>query len=106
MALESYCCACTYMSEREDCGKYWCSEQREDRYANDAKCRSFCEAYGRSNYSRQNMYNISADASNSGCYLTTMMCQLLGYDDNNYYLNNLSYFRDNVMKKVVNIFPY
>ena len=98
MALESYCCACTYMSEQEDNGKFWCSEQGEDRYACDAKCRSFCEAYGRSNYSRQNMYDVSASASNSGCYLTTMMCQLLGYKDDNYYLNTLRHFRDNVMK--------
>ena len=98
MALESYCCACTYMSEQEDNGKFWCSEQGEDRYACDAKCRSLCEAYGRSNYSRQNMYDVSASASNSGCYLTTMMCQLLGYKDDNYYLNTLRHFRDNVMK--------
>jgi len=99
MALESYCAACTYMSESEDCGKYYCSKQREDRYACDAKCRNFCEAYSRSDSSRKNMYNRSYDANSSGgCYLTTIMCQLLGYEDNNYYLNKLRYFRDNVMK--------
>jgi len=100
MALESYCAACTYMSEREDCGKYWCERKGEDRYACDAKCTSFCEAYSRSDYSRQNMYDISAEATNSsGCYLTTIMCQLLGFKDDNYYLNKLRFFRDNVMKK-------
>lgn len=99
MALESYCAACTYMGEREDCGKYWCEKKGEDRYANDARCSSFCEAYSRSDYSRKNMYEVSASASSSGCYLTTMMCQLLGFEDDNYYLNKLRYFRDNVMKK-------
>ena len=99
MALESYCAACTYMGEREDCGKYWCERKGEDRYASDAKCSSFCEAYSRSDYSRQNMFDISRSAGSSGCYLTTIMCQLLGYSDDNYYLNKLRYFRDNVMKK-------
>ncbi len=98
MALESYCCACTYMSEEVDCGKYWCSRKGEDRYACDSRCYDFCEAYGRSNYSRQNMYETSKNAGSS-CYLTTMMCQLLGYKDDNYYLNTLRSFRDNVMKK-------
>ena len=98
MALESYCCACTYMGENEDCGKYWCEQKGEDRYACDSKCSSFCEAYSRSNYSRQNMYDISKNANSSGCYLTTIMCKLLGYSDDNYYLNKLRYFRDNVMK--------
>jgi len=98
MALESYCCACTYMSEEVDCGKYWCSKKGEDRYASDARCSNFCEAYSRSNYSRQNMYDISKNAGSS-CYLTTIICKLLGYKDDNYYLNKLRYFRDNVMKK-------
>lgn len=105
MALESYCAACTYMGEREDCGKYWCERKGEDRYASDAKCSSFCEAYSRSNSSRQNMYNTSANASQSSCYLTTIMCQLLGYSDDNYYLNKLRFFRDNVMKKDSNYIP-
>ena len=99
MALESYCAACTYMGENDDCGKYWCSKKGEDRYASDARCGNFCEAYSRSNYSRQNMYDVSKNASSSGCYLTTMMCQLLGFKDDNYYLNTLRSFRDNVMKK-------
>ena len=99
MALESYCAACTYMGETVDCGKYWCERKGEDRYACDARCSSFCEAYSRSNYCRQNMYDTSKSASSSGCYLTTMMCKLLGYKDDNYYLNKLRYFRDNVMKK-------
>ena len=105
MALESYCAACTYMSESEDCGKYWCSRKGEDRYACDARCSSFCEAYSRSNYSRQNMYDVSRSASSSGCYLTTIMCKLLGYNDDNYYLNRLRSFRDNVMKKNSSYIP-
>ena len=104
MAYEAYCAACTYMGDKVDCGKYWCSVKGEDRYANDPRCYNFCEAYGRSNSARENMYYISAN-SNSSCYITTIMCNLLGYDDNNYYLNKLRLFRDNVMQKNPNYLP-
>ena len=100
MAYEAYCAACTYMGENSDySGKYWCERKGEDCYACDAKCYNFCEAYSRSNYSRENMYNNSLNHSgSSGCYLTTIMCKLLNYPDDNYYLNTLRKFRDNVMK--------
>ena len=100
MAYEGNCAACTYMGEDSDYeGKYWCSVKGEDRYACDSKCNSFCEAYARSDYSRSNMIENSRGHMGSGCYLTTIMCKILGYPDNNYYLNTLRNFRDNVMKK-------
>jgi len=102
MSYEAYCAACTYMGETADCGKYWCEKKGEDRKANDPKCSSFCEAYGRSNSARENMYNNS---NSSGCYLTTIMCKLLNYPDDNYYLNTLREFRDNVMKTNPKYFP-
>ena len=42
------------------------------------------------------MYEYSTN-SGSGCYLTTIMSKLLHYSDDNYYLNTLRSFRDNVM---------
>lgn len=107
MAYEDYCAACTYMGESSDySGKYYCSSKGEYRFACDARCYNFCEAYGRSNYSRENMYDNSRNHSgSSGCYLTTIMCQLLTFKDNNYYLNTLRNFRDNVMKKNINYIP-
>lgn len=98
MAYEAYCAACTYISECENYGKYWCERKGEYRYACDAKCNSFCEAYSRSNYSRGNMYERSKSSSSSGCYLTTTMCYILGFADNNYYLNKLRQFRDDTLK--------
>lgn len=101
MALEAYCAACTYLGD--DCdsyGKYYCEKKGEDHYATDGKCYSFCEAYSRSNSTRQNMYDNSYGHQGSGgCYLTTIMCKILGYEDNNYYLNTLRRFRDNTMKE-------
>ena len=99
MALESYCAACTYLGEKGDSdGKYYCDRKGEYHYATDSKCYSFCEAYSRSNSSRQNMFDYSKGHQGSGCYLTTIMCELLEYPDNNYYLNTLRDFRNNVMK--------
>ena len=99
MALESFCAACTYLGENADYnGKYHCERNGEEHYACDPKCYSFCEAYSRSNSARQNMFDNSKGHLSSGCYLTTIMCNILGYPDNNYYLNTLRKFRDNVMK--------
>lgn len=106
MSLESYCAACTYLGERADySGKYWCSSKGENHYASDPKCYSFCEAYSRSNSARENMYSNSASHSGGGCYITTMVCEILGYKDNNYYLQTLRNFRDNKMKPNINYIP-
>lgn len=106
MALESFCAACTYMGENADYdGKYYCERKGERRYASDAKCYSFCEAYSRSNYSRQNMYENSRQHQSSGCYLTTAMCNILGYPDNNYYLETLRNFRDKVLQQDFKYIP-
>ena len=99
MAYESYCAACTYMNENQYYGKYFCTRKGEWRKASDPKCYSFCEAYSRSNYSRENMYYNSRSHQSSGCYLTTAMCNILGYQDDNYYLNTLRTFRDETLKK-------
>lgn len=106
MAYEDYCAACTYLGESADYnGAYYCDRKGERRLACDAKCYSFCEAYRRSNYSRENMYDNSRSHQSSGCYLTTIMCEILNYSDDNYYLQTLRGFRDNVMKKDCKYFP-
>ena len=97
MAYEAYCAACTYMKETGSGGKYWCEKKGQDLPANTSRCYGFCEAYSRSNYTRENMIDCSKN-STSGCYLTTIMCKLLDYPDNNYYLNTLRKFRDEVMQ--------
>lgn len=101
MALESYCAACTYLGERCDSyGKYWCERKGEDHYACDPKCYNFTEAYSRSTSARENMYeNSRSHSSGGGCYITTAMCDILGYKDNCYHLQILREFRDNVLKK-------
>ncbi len=105
MALESYCASCTYLGERANYdGKYYCS-RRGDVYASDPKCYSYCEAYSRGTSARENMYNNSRGHQGGGCYLTTAMCNILNYPDDNYYLQTLRMFRDNTLKKNVNYIP-
>ena len=106
MALEQYCAACTYLDEAADYnGKYWSSRKGESHYATDPKCYSFCEAYSRSNSARENMYDNSKSHSSSGCYITTIMCNILEMPNDNYYLETLRNFRDNVLKKDAKHFP-
>lgn len=105
MAYEDFCAACTYLGERGDTyGKYYCSK-KGDRYATDPRCGSFCEAYSRSNYARENMLDYSKEHTSGGCYLTTAMCNILGYPDDNYYLQTLRTFRDKTMKYNIKYIP-
>lgn len=107
MAYESYCAACTYLEEETDYdGTYYCERKYKRCLACDPKCYKFCEAYGRSNSARENMYDNSKSHANGGsCYITTIMCEILGYGDNNYYLQALRKFRDEKMKTNVNYLP-
>lgn len=106
MALEDFCAACTYMGESADSyGKYYCDRKGERHLACDPKCYNFCEAYRRSDSARKNMYENSRNHSSGGCYLTTAMCNILDYTDNNYYLQTLRKFRDTVLKTNVKYWP-
>lgn len=99
MACEEFCASCTYLGENADSyGKYYC-KYKGDRYACDPKCGLYIEAYSRSSSARENMYDNSRSHQSSGCYLTTAMCNILGYKDDNYYLQTLRTFRDETLKK-------
>ena len=105
MALESYCAACTYLGENANYdGKYYC-DKKGWVYACDPKCYNFCEAYRRSTSARENMYENSRGHQSGGCYLTTAMCNILNYPDDNYYLQTLRTFRDTKLKTNVNYYP-
>ncbi len=93
-----YCAACTYLGENSDSGKYYCSHKGAWVSACDPRCSSQVYAYSRSDEARKNMYEYSRNFG-TGCYLTTIMCNILGYPDNNYYLNTLRNFRENIMKQ-------
>ena len=100
MALENYCASCRELSENLDCGQYYCFMKGKDVYASDPKCNYWGEAYSRSDTARENMYsNSRSSQSGGGCYITTAMCKILNYEDDNYYLQMLRTFRDETLKK-------
>ena len=79
-----YCCAdCAYMdlNDTNSYGDYWCGYYRKYYPGSDSACSNF-----------------KGDGSSSGCYITTVMCDILGYEDHCFYLNKLRAFRDNFMR--------
>lgn len=106
MAYENYCASCRELSENLDCGQYYCFMKGKDVYACDPRCNNWGEAYSRSDSARENMYsNSKSSQSGGGCYITTAMCNILGYEDDNYYLQMLRTFRDETLKKDIKYLP-
>ena len=72
-------------------GDYYCIKEKciieTDHY------KSYCRDW---NYDKCPIYNHT---ESSGCFITTVVCQILGHNDNQPVLNNLRNFRDNVLQK-------
>lgn len=99
------CSECTYLDlekeyESYDC-KYWCTAKDEWHYANEAECWRFCRAYSRSISVANSFYKRSEESqkSSGGCYITTIVCEILGKNDNDNTLETLRKFRDNFLQK-------
>lgn len=72
---------------------------------NEAYCTE-CKKYINSNNnacSDHSLYNESLNLEHSGCYITTTICEILEFDDDNIYLNTLRNFRNNYMIKDENL---
>lgn len=95
------CSDCTYLNTNDpnDNKEYWCEKRLERRSAKCAKCDRFTEAYRRSNTERQSYEDFSNSNSSSPCFLTTMICRLLNYEDDNIYLNTMRSLRSDVLQK-------
>lgn len=87
----SYCKDCLNMDLNDrwklDRSKAWCSVRHEYYSPTDKAC------------SNHFINDESRNPSNTGCYLTTIVCQILGYEDDCEVLKTLRGFRENVMKK-------
>jgi len=99
--MANYCGECTYLdlSNGDIYGKFYCEKKWERHLATDIECGSFCKAYSRDYSTIQNAYRYSNDHNSSGCYLTTMLCNILGMNDNNIYLQSMREFRKNILQK-------
>ena len=96
------CAECTYLDidygERDK--KFWCDKKCERHYGTDPACGTFCKAYDRDSCTISNVIDIAkGNTSSSGCYLTTMLCNILNLPDNNIYLETIRNFRKNILQK-------
>lgn len=86
--------ACIYY-EFKSCfigGDYWC--KKKDCRVDDDTYYRYCRDYS---YDECPIYKERS--STGGCFLTTVICKLLGMNDNNVVLDNLRMFRDDVLQK-------
>lgn len=73
-------------------GDYWCDKKNE-RVNNDIYQR-YCKGYY---YDECPIYKKSN--SSGGCFITTIICDILGKNDDDKVINNLRNFRDNILTK-------
>ena len=78
-------------------GDYMCTiKEPKGEKRNDDHYYRYCR--GEYNY-RDCTYYKSVHGSSGGCFITTVLCNILGLPDNHETLNTLRSFRDNVLKK-------
>lgn len=99
--MARYCGECTYLdlTTGDIYGKFYCEKRYERHGASDLECSNFCTAYSRSSSEINNAIEYTKDHTSSGCYLTTIVCNILGLPDNNIFLNTLRKFRNNILQK-------
>jgi len=71
---------------------YWCSELKKYVKPTDYSCRYFVQ-------------DKSQKVESSGCYITTIVCDILGYEDNCELLQLLRKFRDTTLKTNAEYLP-
>jgi len=88
------CCDCGHLNRNDEykdwfSGKtsYKCIITRDYKKLDDFSCYNFSELRVNNRGFKQ-----------SGCFITTLVCEVLGYDDNCEILTTLRHFRDNYLK--------
>lgn len=98
--MAEYCIDCNKLDIKDKyCGKIRCNyrcEYIKPETSNDYNCYGYCYSYRRSTSSKKETLSYCNNYS-SGCYITTIICNILGMKDNNYYLETLRNFRNNYM---------
>lgn len=94
------CSECTYLDVtklREN--GYYCEKHYEYVSPCNIECDRFCKAYRRSSEEAKQLRESFANRNNSGCFITTIVCEILNNDDNVKYLQTLRRFRNEVLQK-------
>ncbi len=87
--------SCPYYSFKDGLigGDYWCDVKNKS--VPSSQYSLYCRGY---NYSNCVIYK-SKNGSSSGCFITTVVRDILGKKDDDKLLNNLRGFRDNILQK-------
>lgn len=98
------CSYCTYLKTSGDWpdiyGNYWCEKKYRKVTANSQECGNFCKAYDRASSTAESYKKYSeTHQSSGGCFITTIISEILNLKDSNIYLNSLRNFRDNYLQK-------
>lgn len=98
------CSECKYMNlnnEHDNDGKFWCEEKLEWFRADDSECyRYYCdENRKKETVEYYNELSKRKQSFSSPCFITTIVCDTLGMDDNNMYLTLLRKFRKDYLQK-------
>lgn len=97
------CSECTYMNfekEHDKDGKFWCEKKYEWMRPEAAECWRYCKAYNRDDSTAKSYRDYSKNKqSSSGCFITTIVCSVLGMADDNIYLTLLRKFREDYLQK-------
>lgn len=87
--MSDFCADCANL-DRNDCkweDRYYCLQKKQRVKMNDKACNYFIHMSNMPGFNR------------SGCYITTIICNILGYEDNCEVLQLLRDFRDNYLKR-------
>lgn len=99
--MDKICGSCTYLDLGDgNCyGKFYCNKTYDRHLATDPACSRYTKAYSRDSFTIKNATDYSKNHTNQGCYITTLMCDILKLSDSNFYINTLRLFRDNYLSK-------
>ena len=87
--MADYCGNCAHFdkSQKEYWGdRYYCTETCKYKDASEKACYSYVK-------------KLEGGYQPSGCFITTIICEILGYEDNCELLQTLRFIRDNYLKK-------
>lgn len=100
MSYEWYTCYCRECEKmnlndrnRYDKEEAWCTERRQYYNINDKACSTYFK------------YDEARCGTSSNCYITTIVCNVLGYSDKDFSLQILRNFRNNYLKNQESFIP-
>lgn len=108
------CVDCGYLDLNiKEYGRFRCVRKYEYHYADDFECSYFCDhKYSsdsiiryRPSKIKQEAIEYSRQSRNGGCYITTMLVNILNMEDDCEIMETMRDFRDNVLSKDKKYFP-